>query len=100
MTPGWLERIGKRLLLFWPLKAVGTPLFMLLFFWVYFLILNNPRTVPTVMPVIWLDHWVGFVPSAFPIYASLWFYVSLPPALMGKCEADDQATKDIERHML
>lgn len=87
MTPGWLQRIGKRLVLYWPLKAAGTPLFMLLFFWAYFFILNHPRTVPAVMPVIWLDHWVGFVPSAFPVYASLWFYVSLPPALMGNMRA-------------
>lgn len=39
------------------------------------------------MPEIWLDQWVGFVPSAFPIYVSLWFYVFLAPATMGNLRA-------------
>jgi hypothetical protein len=36
-----------------------------------------------VMPEIFLDHRIAFTPSAFPVYLSLWVYVSLPPALLG-----------------
>ncbi|MGE5319596.1 MAG: phosphatase PAP2 family protein [Hyphomicrobiaceae bacterium] len=57
--------------------------FMALFFWGYFAVLHNPLTHPIVMPVTWLDRWIGFSPSAFPAYVSLWVYVSLAPALLG-----------------
>ena len=67
----------------WPLKAIGTMTFMVLFFWAYFAVLHNPLTPPFVMPVTWLDTWIGFSPAAFPAYVSLWVYVSLAPALMG-----------------
>lgn len=77
------QRIRERLVRYWPLKAVGTSLFMMLFFWGYFSVLNHPYGSPTVMPLIWLDQWIAFTPYSFPVYASLWVYVSLPPALMG-----------------
>lgn len=67
----------------WPLKAFGTMGFMVLFFWGYFAVLHNPLAPPVVMPVTWLDSWIGFSPSAFPAYVSLWVYVSLVPALLG-----------------
>jgi hypothetical protein len=60
---------------------------MKLFFWGYLSILRAPLTRPMEMPLIWLDRWVGFSPAAFPIYVSLWVYVSLPPALMGSFRA-------------
>lgn len=63
-----------------PLKALGTMAFMALFFWAYFAVLRNPLSTPTVMPLIGLDAWIPFSPQAFPVYASLWVYVSLPPA--------------------
>ena len=86
-TSGWLRRLGRRFVIHWPLKAFGTTAFMGLFFWSYFWILEHPRSVAVVMPEIWLDRWVGFVPSAFPIYVSLWLYVFLPPAVMGNLRA-------------
>src|SRR3990167_9190726 len=86
-TSGLLRRLGRRFVIHWPLKAFGTTAFMGLFFWSYFWILEHPRSVAVVMPEIWLDHWVGFVPSAFPIYVSLWLYVFLPPAVMGNLRA-------------
>lgn len=82
MESSWHREFAKRLIILWPLKSLGTTAFMTLFFWAYFTILNNPTQTPMVVPAIWLDHWIGFVPAAFPIYASLWVYVSLPPALM------------------
>ena len=39
------------------------------------------------MPEIALDHWVAFTPASYPVYVSLWVYVSLPPALMGNFRA-------------
>jgi hypothetical protein len=87
LAPSWQRQIAARLVFMWPLKAFGTMSFMVLFFWAYFTVLHNPLTPPLVMPVTWLDTWIGFSPSAFPAYVSLWVYVSLAPALMGNLRA-------------
>lgn len=63
------------------LKAFSTTAFMSVFFVAYFAVLRHPLMPVTVMPLIPLDAWVAFTPYAFPVYASLWIYVSLPPAL-------------------
>ena len=86
-APSWRRQIADRLVFMWPLKAFGTMGFMVLFFWAYFAVLRNPLTPPLVMPVTWLDTWIGFSPSAFPAYVSLWVYVSLAPALIGSLRA-------------
>ncbi len=83
---GW-RLLVHRLVLFWPLKAVGMSGFMTLFFWAYFEILNHPRTPPWVMPLTGPDHWVGLVPWAYPVYLSLWLYVYLAPSAMGNLRA-------------
>lgn len=83
----WQRQFVDRLILLWPLKAFGTTGFMVLFFWGYFTVQHNPLVAPTVMPAIWLDHWIGFSPSALPFYVSLWVYVSLAPALIGNLRA-------------
>ena len=64
------------------LKSIGTMLFIALFFAGYFYVLERPRHAPTLMPVTGLDRLIGFQPLAFPLYLSLWVYVSLPPALL------------------
>lgn len=87
LTPPWHRQMAQRLVIMWPLKALGTMTFMVLFFWGYFTVLRNPLTPPVVMPVTWLDTWIGFSPAALPAYISLWFYVSLPPALLGNLRA-------------
>ncbi len=66
-----------------PLKAIGTTLFMVLFFQAYFAILRNPPSPPWIMPLTAVDSWVPFTPLAYPFYVSLWVYVSLPPAFLG-----------------
>lgn len=66
----------------WLLKAAGTMGFVALFFWAYLHVLHNPAFAVTVMPTMALDDWIGFVPGAFWLYVSLWFYTALPPALM------------------
>lgn len=64
------------------LKAIGTTIFITLFFNAYFYLLNNPAYPITVMPITWLDSQIGIQPLALPIYLSMWIYVSLPPALL------------------
>lgn len=64
------------------LKGIGTTIFISLFFNVYFYLLKNPASPPTLMPVTWLDGLIGVQPLAVPIYVSMWVYVSLPPALL------------------
>ena len=64
------------------LKFVGTTTFISVFFVAYFYLLKDPAYPVTVMPRIWLDHLIGFQPLSLPFYLSLWFYVSLPPALL------------------
>lgn len=80
--PRWTRQIASRAVYLWPLKAVGTMGFMALFFWGYFGVLRNPLFPATVMPLTAVDEWIAFTPLAFPAYASLWVYASLPPALI------------------
>ena len=62
------------------LKAIGTTVFISLFFVAYFHVLRHPAFTPTVMPLIWLDQLISFQPRALPVYFSLWLYVSVLPA--------------------
>lgn len=62
------------------LKAIGTTAIMTVFFVGYFEILRAPLFPPALVPLTALDRWIPFTPAALPIYASLWLYVSLPPA--------------------
>ncbi len=83
----WPHELKRRFVYLWPLKAVGTAGGIWLFFLAYFWVLKNPSQPPTTMPRIWVDALVPFTPAAFAIYASLWFFVSLPPALVGNWRA-------------
>lgn len=64
------------------LKAVGTTLFMAFFFWGYFATLARSAGTAVVMPLTFIDAWVPFSTTAYPVYISLWVYVSLPAAFM------------------
>lgn len=79
----WFRQLAVRFAILWPLKAAGTMTFMVLFFWGYFTVLRHPLTAPTMMPRLVVDEWIPFSAAAFPVYASLWVYVSLPPAFIG-----------------
>ena len=81
--PSWRRQLRPRLTRLWFLKAAGTSLFITLFFQAYFHVMHHPGQAVRTMPTTWIDDWVGFSPLAFPVYASLWVYVSLPPALIG-----------------
>lgn len=78
----WYRKISAVVFKHGVLKGVGTTLFISVFFAAYFYLLKNPAYPTTVMPVIWLDRLISFQPWALPIYASIWVYVSLPPALL------------------
>ncbi len=70
-----------RLRYLWWLKAGGISLFMGAFFAAYLHLLHHPLFPVVAMPLTWVDRVVGFQPWALVAYASLWIYVSLPPAL-------------------
>ncbi|MEX2198235.1 MAG: phosphatase PAP2 family protein [Burkholderiales bacterium] len=70
-------RVGR---LFW-LKTLSTPGGIALFFVAYFWAMRHPLSEVSVMPMIWIDHWIGFQPLSFPLYASLWLYIGLAAAL-------------------
>jgi membrane-associated phospholipid phosphatase len=79
---GWLRQAGQRVLTLWPAKMIGTTFGMTVFFAAYFWLLRHPLHPPTTMPLTAVDRLVGFWPGAMPLYISLWFYVSLAPALL------------------
>lgn len=78
----WFRLLAARFSVLWPLKAVGTMGFMALFFMAYFAVLRQPLLAPTTMPRLAVDAWIPFSTAAFPVYSTLWVYVSLPPAFI------------------
>lgn len=79
---GWRAQLGPRLRAMWVTKSCGTVIWICAFFLAYFWVLHNPLAPVTVMPLTALDRWVQFRPEAIWLYASLWFYVSIAPALL------------------
>ncbi|AOF84407.1 PAP2 superfamily protein [Hydrogenophaga sp. RAC07] len=86
MTPpsdrAWARRLYSRFTTLWYLKALGTTVFMVLFFQAYFRVQQHPLREPFTMPMLAIDDWVPFTPAGFAAYVSLWVYVSLPAAFM------------------
>lgn len=78
----WPRQLLARFVTLWYLKAIGTTVFMVLFFQGYFWVLRNPSREPWPVPTLPIDDWVPFTPAGFAAYVSLWVYVSLPSALM------------------
>lgn len=78
-----MQRI-KRLM---PLKAVGTTLFIYLFFRGYFWVMENPNSTPFIVPTTTIDDLIPFSILGLPVYLSLWIYVSLVPALLNSLRA-------------
>ncbi len=79
---GWHRRLATRLRAHWRLKTAGIVVCISAFMCVYFILLNHPRYPVTEMPLLPLDHWVGFVPWAVVPYASLWIYIGIAPSLL------------------
>jgi membrane-associated phospholipid phosphatase len=63
-------------------KALGITLFISIFFYCYFWVMNRPGAVPYLMPVTPIDTLVPFSIYSLPIYLSLWVYASLAPGLL------------------
>ncbi|MFA6921234.1 MAG: phosphatase PAP2 family protein [Gallionella sp.] len=80
--PPWHRQVAAVIPRHIHIKALGTTLFISLFFAAYFYLLKSPAYPLTVMPVTLPDRLIGFAPQALPVYLSLWVYVSLPPALL------------------
>lgn len=78
----WLRQWWPRIQTRWRAKFIGTTLGMTAFFVVYFWILQHPLFPVTIMPLTAVDRWISFQPASLILYVSLWFYVSLPPALL------------------
>jgi len=74
--------LGRLKALPW-LKSFGITAFMVLFFLGYFATLRHPLWPVHQMPETIVDRWIGFQPWSVAVYCSLWFYVILPPALIG-----------------
>ena len=83
-TPGagWLHQAWVRGLKWWPAKVIGMTLGLTSFFAAYFRVLHHPLFPVTTMPLTAVDRLIRFRPEALPLYLSLWFYVSLVPALL------------------
>jgi membrane-associated phospholipid phosphatase len=83
----WLQEIKRRFLRLWFIKATGTALFLVCFFQAYFALLRLPGSTAIEMPITWLDDIIVFWPPAFYVYASLWVYTALVPALQPSFKA-------------
>jgi len=81
-TTPWYRQIAAVIPEHMLVKAIGTMLFISLFFGAYFYLLKDTAYPTTVMPLTLLDRLVGFHPQTLTVYLSLWLYVSLPPALL------------------
>ncbi len=77
----WYAHCAARLMHLWFFKASGTMAFMAIFFYAYFAVQRSAVSAVTTMPVTWIDDRIAFWPPAFYLYASLWIYTSLVPAL-------------------
>jgi membrane-associated phospholipid phosphatase len=77
----WYSEFTTRLWHQWFFKSTGTALFTALFFYSYFALLRMPVFPMTIMPTTPVDDAISFWPPAFYIYASLWLYTALVPAL-------------------
>jgi membrane-associated phospholipid phosphatase len=77
----WYGAFATHLMHLWFIKATGTAAFMASFFYGYFAVQLSPMAPVFIMPTSWFDDAIAFWPPAFYLYASLWLYTSLVPAL-------------------
>jgi membrane-associated phospholipid phosphatase len=73
--------VRRRLAEDWLVKMSGTMVSIAGFFVLFFWVMHNPPSAHTVMPPTVIDHWVTVSDRAMVLYGSLWFYISLAPAL-------------------
>ena len=80
-SPPWQQQLKNRLVALWPVKALGTPLGITLFFFGYFWVMHHALGTVYTMPLTWVDRAVAFWPETFVAYVSLWVYVAFGPAI-------------------
>jgi membrane-associated phospholipid phosphatase len=78
----WHRHAATRIARNLPIKIIGTPAVIYLFFVAYRHLLSHPRFPVTEMPLTALDHLIRFWPPALLLYVSLWVYVTIPSALL------------------
>ncbi len=78
----WRSELRTRLAAAWIVKMLATTLGISAFFVAYFWVLHYPQNAVTTMPLTALDRLIPVDPRAMPLYLSLWFYVSIAPALL------------------
>ena len=78
----WLHAAASRWRARPLLNAIGITAYMTLFMVAYFTLLRHPVYPVTIMPLEGLDRWIHFTPWSMTLYASLWLYISLVPALL------------------
>lgn len=78
----WLHAAASRWRTRPLLNAVGITAYITLFMVAYFTLLRHPAFPVTPMPLTDLDRWITFTPWSMVLYASLWLYISLVPALL------------------
>jgi membrane-associated phospholipid phosphatase len=81
-APAWYRQAGTRIVRNLPVKIIGTPAVIFVFFLAYRELLSHPRFPVTEMPLTTLDHLIRFWPPALALYVSLWVYVTIPSALL------------------
>ena len=82
MAGPWWRELAKRLGSAWVAKMLATVLGIGAFFLAYFWVLRNPQDSIAIMPLTAIDRAIPIEPRAMPLYLSLWFYVSIAPALL------------------
>ena len=78
----WTHELRRRAGNLWLLKMLVTVGGIAIFFYAYFWVMRHLLSTVTVMPLTRIDDLVPFSPPSFPLYASLWVYVALGPALV------------------
>lgn len=81
VAPRLPRRLASRVFTLWPVKMFGTMLSIMAFFHGYFWVMRHPGAEVFTMPLTAIDAWVPVQESALWMYASLWVYVALGPAL-------------------
>lgn len=80
----WQKEMARRFLTKVMIKGILTTAAFPLFFIAYFWVMHNPAPFAelTVIPLLFVDHWIPVQQWALVPYASLWFYVCLPSSLI------------------
>jgi membrane-associated phospholipid phosphatase len=83
----WLQGLARRIGTHWVVKMLGTTAGISGFFILYFWVMRSTGGQAVVVPATAIDQWFDVHQLALVPYVSLWFYVSLAPALSANLAA-------------